>query len=148
LNGNLISKESAMETTTVERRRPVDHPRNRLLVGTTLIVYGLLLVLADFADVRAEAGMSTSPLWSFAHLGAVGLLALGVWRAQHWAWWGSLVLACVALFLLAPVLIALIGGPGLSTLVPTVHLVLVGLEGAALVFLIALLTWLHREGGR
>jgi hypothetical protein len=52
----------------------------------------------------------------------------------------------VALFLLAPVVIALVGGPGLPTLVPTVHLVLVCLEGAALVFLIAMLTRIpHRS---
>ena len=110
--------------------------------------YGLLLVAADVIGVRAEAGMPISPFWSMAHLAAVAVLALGVWRAQHWAWWGALVLACVALFLLAPVIIALMAGPGLTTLMPTVHLVLVCLEGAALVFLIALLTWLHRHGGR
>jgi hypothetical protein len=119
-----------------------------MLVATTLVLYGALLVVADFVGVRAEAGVPISPVWSWAHLAAVAILAVGVWRAQHWAWWGALLLACVALFLLAPVLIALIAGPGLPTLVPTVYLVLVCVEGAALVFLIALLTWLHREGGR
>jgi hypothetical protein len=132
----------------MEPKRHVDHPRNRVLVGGTLVFYGLLLVAADVIGVRAEAGMPTSPFWSLAHLAAVAVLALGVWRAQHWAWWGALVLACVALFLLAPVIIALIAGPGLTMLVPTVHLVLTCLEGAALVFLIALLTRLHRQGGR
>ena len=73
-----------MNASTMERRRHVDHPRNRVLVGGTLVLYGLLLVVAEVIGVRAEAGMSTSPIWSTAHLAVVAVLAVGVWRAQHW----------------------------------------------------------------
>jgi hypothetical protein len=137
-----------MQATTMEPKTGVDHPRNRALAAGALLFYGLLLVVADVLGVREQAGMPTASIWSILHLAVVALLAVGVLQAQHWAWWGSLVMASVALFLLAPVVIALVGGSGLAVLVPTVHLVLVCLEGVTLVFLIALLTRLHRLGGR
>ena len=139
VSGSNLTEERKpeMEAKTMRPETRVDHPRDRAAVAMALVFYGLLLVLADMVGVRERAGIPTT-----------AVLALGVWRARHWAWWGSLALASVALALLAPLLMALMGGPGLTTLVPTPHLVLVCMEGFALIFLIALLTRLHREGGR
>jgi hypothetical protein len=119
-----------------------------MLAAWTLVFYGALLVVADFVGVREEAGVSTSPTWSLIHLAVVALLALGVWRAQHWGLVGCARARVRRALPAGSSDLALVAGPGLPTLVPTVNLLLVCMEGAGLVFLIALLTWLHREGGR
>ena len=58
-----------------------------------------------------------------------------------------MVLAGIGLFLLAPIGIAMLAGSGgaLTALVPTVHLILVSLEG---VFLLILVLLLARMGWR
>jgi hypothetical protein len=110
----------------------------------TLVLYGLVVLLAAMVGVRREAGLATAPSWSVLHLVVVLALALGLLRAQPWARWGAVALSVAALILLMPVLSALVGGPGLTLLIPRLDLALVALQAAALTFLLVLL--LRRRG--
>jgi hypothetical protein len=121
-------------------------PRLRSVAAIILMFYGLLLLAAAVLGLREQAGLPTAPSWSIFHLIVVLALAIGLIRGERWAWWGSLVLAGVALFLLAPLWTALLGGPGLSMLVPRADLVLVGLEAASLAIVLVLLLQIERAG--
>jgi hypothetical protein len=120
--------------------------RLRSIAATTLTFYGLLLLAAAVLGLREQAGLPTAPSWSVFHLIVVLALAIGLIRGENWAWWGSLALAGVALFLLAPLWTALLGGPGLTLLIPRADLVLVALEAASLVFVLLLLLQIKRAG--
>lgn len=122
------------------------HAATRLeaVAAVTLMFYGLLLLAAAVLGIREQADMATAPSWSIFHLVVVLALAIGLLRGQLWAWWGSVVLAGAAFFLLAPLWTALLGGPGLASLVPRLDLVLVSLEAAALAVLLLVLVQIRR----
>jgi hypothetical protein len=118
-------------------------PAARSVAAITLVFYGMLLLTAAALELRRHAGMATAPSWSLFHLVVTLALAIGLLRGQPWAWWGSLVLSVVALLLLMPLVTALLGGPGLTLLVPRADLVIVSLEAASLMFLLILLVQLR-----
>jgi hypothetical protein len=129
-----------------EETGPTGRGRLPAIAGTTLVFYGLVLLTGAALGVRRQAGSATAPSWSVLHLAVVLSLAIGLIRSQRWAWWGALVLSVVWLLLLGPLVLALLGGPGITLLLPRVDLVLVGLEAAALLFLIGLLIQMRRTG--
>jgi hypothetical protein len=125
---------------------PSGRTRLPAIAGITLVFYGLVLLAGAALGVRRQAGSATAPSWSVLHLVVVLSLAIGLIRGQRWAWWGALVLSVVWLLLLGPLVLALLGGPGITLLLPRVDLILVALEAAALLFLIGLLVQMRRSG--
>jgi hypothetical protein len=125
---------------------PSGRTRLPAVAATTLVFYGLVLLVGAALGVRRQAGAATAPSWSVLHLVVALALAIGLIRRQRWAWWGALVFSVVWLLLLGPLVIALLGGPGITLLLPRIDLILVGLEAAALVLLIGLLVQMRRQG--
>jgi len=109
-----------------------------------LVVYGVLVLVAAFVGVRREAGLPTAPSWSVLHLVVVMALTFGLHHAQRWAWWGALAFAGAALLGLVPVTLAVLGGPGITVVLPRFDLMLVTGQAVALILLLGQLLRMGR----
>ena len=134
------SADSAPTRAHVHDERPVAKA-----AAWMLVIYGLLVAAAALVGLRRDAGMVTAPSWTIFHLVVLLALAVSLLRAQPWAWWCAVALAAVELIMLLPLVAALLGGSGITLLIPRLDLVLVALEALALVTVLVLLLRMRRR---